>query len=1065
MPTFAPTKAFESVGESLTEQQIQVANVVAEAVLGVWGAAGVGKTRALIARFKKLVAGGLAPEEILVLAATRESAAALRDALALELQGATLGPLCRTASSVAHALVRQRALAAQQPLPELISGAEQDAILARLIAQREAESGFEGWPSHLDRVTRSLAGFRAEVRQLIATAQEFGLSASDLAQLAPERQDWRSGAQLLADYELELSKPEYLNRFDSPSLMRAAIGLLQSEPEVLGNYKVVLVDDAQEITPSIAMFIQTLVGLKLGLTTFADPDATVMGFRGAMPQLVTQLLVEVAARRSVQPQIATLLPGPEQARHRLAGLLARVANQLPAGGAVTQRQAHVVSSIAAGDAVSATSAANEPPAVQVAAFGSVIEETAWLARKLREFHLYQQVPWQEMAVVARSRQSLELLERTLAAEGVPVRIRGAQAALRDEFASGALLEVAALAVGGQDIDAATAVKLLSSPFCGLDNLGLRRLRRALRYQEMLGDGTRNSDELLVEIFAQENALETIKSPEAKQARRFVKNFHRVSTFANDSTKTIEDLLWGIWDPSGLEAKWSELSRGVGEVAVQANRDLDSVVALFGAANRYIERNPGATMAVFLEQQLEQSLPEDSIRVQNRGRQTVDLVTPSGLVGNRYQVVATPQLIEGVWPNLKPRSSLLGATDLAAKLTGNIDSDGRPLATEIADERRMFYKAVGAADRFVLVSSYEAEESQFSQFLALANGKVPEVIEHAQSSLTLRGLVGDLRRKLAVSTNPNQQVGLALALAELATAGIAGAHPEDWYGLAALSTDEPLFVLGDSTLDENGDEFHADQVVIYPSQLDDFIKCPLHWFLNHHGAKEKLFSANLGTLVHSAVENLTTISAEAVWEQLESKWHTLRFESKWQEAAERRKANVMVSNLVEYLAASKAAGDQLLATEAGFKFQLGGVEVRGKIDRIEQKPDGSLVIVDIKTGKRKPSAKELGEHPQLGLYQLAYVNGALRESVPEDTTGLDSATLVFVAEKLDVKAQESITQNEQLRKYFEDLVKSAAEGMAMPNRVFLAKVSSHCSNDEEYGTCALHLTRSVSFYEQ
>ena len=38
-----------------------------------------------------------------------------------------------------------------------------------------------------------------------------------------------------------------------------------------------------------------------------------------------------------------------------------------------------------------------------------------------------------------------------------------------------------------------ALELLSSPFCGLDAISLRRLRRALRREEMSGDGVRNSD--------------------------------------------------------------------------------------------------------------------------------------------------------------------------------------------------------------------------------------------------------------------------------------------------------------------------------------------------------------------------------------------------------------------------------------------------------------------------------------------------------------------------------------------------------------------------------------------
>jgi hypothetical protein len=36
------------------------------------------------------------------------------------------------------------------------------------------------------------------------------------------------------------------------------------------------------------------------------------------------------------------------------------------------------------------------------------------------------------------------------------------------------------------------------------------------------------------------------------------------------------------------------------------------------------------------------------------------------------------------------------------------------------------------------------------------------------------------------------------------------------------------------------------------------------------------------------------------------------------------------------------------------------------------------------------------------------------------------------------------------------------GMAMPDNVFVAAVSSHCDNESSYGSCMLHLTKAVSF---
>jgi hypothetical protein len=35
-------------------------------------------------------------------------------------------------------------------------------------------------------------------------------------------------------------------------------------------------------------------------------------------------------------------------------------------------------------------------------------------------------------------------------------------------------------------------------------------------------------------------------------------------------------------------------------------------------------------------------------------------------------------------------------------------------------------------------------------------------------------------------------------------------------------------------------------------------------------------------------------------------------------------------------------------------------------------------------------------------------------------------------------------------------------MAMTENVFIAEVGSHCTNENEYGSCKIHLTKAVSF---
>lgn len=79
-------------------------------------------------------------------------------------------------------------------------------------------------------------------------------------------------------------------------------------------------------------------------------------------------------------------------------------------------------------------------------------------------------------------------------------------------------------------------------------------------------------------------------------------------------------------------------------------------------------------------------------------------------------------------------------------------------------------------------------------------------------------------------------------------------------------------------------------------------------------------------------------------------------------------------------------DGVPAIELGLAPVLGGVTVRMYIDRVMVTPDGELVILDLKTGKRTPSSdlqlafyaagleKELGIRPKYGTYWMARDGG-------------------------------------------------------------------------------------------
>ncbi|MEN9660475.1 MAG: hypothetical protein RLZZ443_404, partial [Actinomycetota bacterium] len=432
---------------------------------------------------------------------------------------------------------------------------------------------------------------------------------------------------------------------------------------------------------------------------------------------------------------------------------------------------------------------------------------------------------------------------------------------------------------------------------------------------------------------------------------------------------------------------------------------------------------------------------------------IQLMTPSALIGKEFEVVVLVGMQEGVWPNLKARSSLMRATALAEFLSGRIENAKQVSRAEIFGELRMLYKSVGAARTKVVFSAVESEESQVSQFAGLLVGEVPDAETFNEPALTLRGKVGEIRRSLHTEKDETKRAELLQALAVLADQGVPGASPSQWYGAKPLSSTEPLVDLPGGGL-----------VYISPSQFEKFLECPLHWFMSSHGAREGGFEANLGTLLHKVLEEAVDETEDGLNAAVESKWHTLDFESEWVERAQRKKARDMVAWLSGYLAEKKAAGIEAIAKEQRIQATIGQAKISGNIDRIERSPDGRIEIVDLKTGKAsKFKVSAMDDNAQLALYQLAYEHGGAL-LIPGVVEGdrLVGASLIFPSDQ-KILSQSGLAEegNEPLRDQWLARVQNAIEGMAMSDGFFVANIGSHCHDEFSYGDCTTFLTEAVS----
>jgi DNA helicase-2/ATP-dependent DNA helicase PcrA len=138
----------------------------------------------------------------------------------------------------------------------------------------------------------------------------------------------------------------------------------------------------------------------------------------------------------------------------------------------------------------------------------------------------------------------------------------------------------------------------------------------------------------------------------------------------------------------------------------------------------------------------------------------------------------------------------------------------------------------------------------------------------------------------------------------------------------------------------------------------------------------------------------------------------------------------IAQLNDFLAAARTiAALPVLHTEESFEILVGETVVAGRIDRIDSRPDGTVAIVDYKTGKARDQ-EDADESLQLSLYAIA----------AQEKWGYKVGGLTFHNLEQNVPVITSRTAADLLAA--RERVKAAAQGIA--NGVFNAKVGNHCN---------------------
>ena len=778
-----------------------------------------------------------------------------------------------------------------------------------------------------------------------------------------------------------------------------------------------------------------------------------------------------------------------------------------------------------------------PAGVYKYALASAQDEANLLAQLLLEDRIYGNRPYRESAIIVRNGADVARIRRVLSASGIPSRTSAALVPVRDEPAVRPFLDALSLLVyarkrgekalnpavhmpategaeagerGGYEALSATeaeelmrrslddviaeesranplggaqsAITLLTSRLGGASSMDVRRLRQQLRSIELQSGGHRPSDDLL---------LGALLHPETLPEEGVGRAVHRIAAVLSAGRKalarpesTSTEVLWALWEASGLEKTWVAQSRGAGPDADAAHRNLDAMIGLFEAADRFDEQMRGAGAEQFLDFIDAQDLPMDTLAARGVRQDAVEILTPALAAGQSWRTVYVCGLQEGTWPNTTVRGSLLSTGDLVDLCDARLRQRAQQAEQQAGegkqpvpparirsypervrdtrhDELRMFAVAATRASARLVLTAVRNDDQAPGEFFDFvlptdAVGDSTDVpITRVRRPATLRSLVAELRRTLVeeslnamraedaqhgaqVHNAPEEDAltpeasayrldAASRTLARLANAQAPGAAPDEWWGLLPLSSTELLFAHSPADraeLDENHGEDGENQaeepaeepaekpsrrtITLSPSRLETIHSSPLDWLVSAARAEAQTdLSRSLGTLIHAIAEEYPTGTLEELQTALDERISSLGVPARkedetdeeyrervpWESYALYERAKRMILRLSYYYRQHMGdAGWQNLGVEGSFSVrvpvpfdpagEVGELDalLTGRVDRLEgtaPAEDGTrrYAIVDLKTGKSKPTGSEMETHPQLAAYQIAVEAGA------------------------------------------------------------------------------------------
>jgi RecB family exonuclease len=356
---------------------------------------------------------------------------------------------------------------------------------------------------------------------------------------------------------------------------------------------------------------------------------------------------------------------------------------------------------------------------------------------------------------------------------------------------------------------------------------------------------------------------------------------------------------------------------------------------------------------------------------------VQIVSAKRARARRFDAVFVLGLVEGEFPGQPDVPSLLSAGQrIALDLVA-----GGLLPSDPESDRALFVGAATRAWRLLYLSARDAEDDGGEAVPSRFWSEAKAILGAGQDAHEWRTLADQV---FSTGSAPSLRHYRRACAAEGRGIGAGGVATPLWRRVPdRLTAPEVLSEL------QGLDCFS-------PSGLESYAGCPFAWFVDRVVGREELETELdgrvLGDLIHGVLsrcyrslqeDGLLPLTSERVAEAQKRADALIEHEVEGPDcpgsAAERRVAAFKLRNMARRLFQAEAAsGGSLVFQTAEVKVgaadgvDVGGLRVRGRIDRIDGTPDGQgRFVLDYKSGSiPSPSAIGTAEGLQLPLYLLA-----------------------------------------------------------------------------------------------